>query len=107
MSVTESGMPVILPGNAKKSLLIQKLHETDPEQRMPYQKEPLSKEEIDILTRWIDQGAEWGAHWAYTVPKKETLPEVADEFEELGFLRQPIDYFVAARMEELKFWQDA
>ena len=102
MSVTESGMPVILPGNAKKSLLIQKLHETDPEQRMPYQKEPLSKEEIDILTRWIDQGAEWGAHWAYTIPKKETLPEVADEFEELGFLRQPIDYFVAARMEELK-----
>ncbi|MDX1328307.1 MAG: c-type cytochrome domain-containing protein, partial [Arenibacter sp.] len=39
---TESGSPAILPGNAAKSPMIQRLHEDDPELRMPYLKPKLS-----------------------------------------------------------------
>ena len=99
---TSEGTPAIIPGNAKKSRMIQRLHETDLELRMPYEKPALSKEEIDLFTRWIDQGAQWGTHWAYISPKKSALPEVSSKFTDLEFLQTPIDYFIAARMEDSK-----
>ena len=104
---TSEGTPAIIPGNAKKSRMIQRLHETDLELRMPYEKPALSKEEIDLFTRWIDQGAQWGTHWAYISPKKSTLPEVASKFTDLEFLQTPIDYFIAARMEDSKLQPNA
>ena len=57
---TESGGPAIIPGNAAKSPFIQRLKEDDPELRMPYKKSKLSKEDIELLTKWVDQGAKWG-----------------------------------------------
>ncbi len=100
MGVTESGNPAIIPGSARRSELIQRLHYTDPELRMPYQKTPLSADEIKTLTDWIDQGAQWGSHWAYLPVEKTELPEVAKFFEEKDFIVNPIDHFIAARMEE-------
>lgn len=100
LGVTESGKPAILPGDAKNSPLIQRLHESDPELRMPYQKKALSKSEIKILTDWIDQGAKWGTHWAYVKPEKTSPPEVQNDFERMGFILNPIDRFIAARMED-------
>lgn len=61
---------------------------------------PLSKEEIELFTKWIDQGAQWGVHWAYIPPVKTELPEVNSIFEENNFLQTPMDYFIAARMED-------
>ena len=43
---TKEGTPAIIPGNSKKSRMIQRLHETDLELRMPNEKPALSKEEI-------------------------------------------------------------
>lgn len=100
MGATESGKPAIIPGSARKSELIQRLHHTDPELQMPYQKPALSSKEIKILTDWIDQGAEWGPHWAYLPVEKTELPKVATVFEEKDFIANPIDHFIAARMEE-------
>ena len=102
LGATKEGSPAIIPGNSKKSRMIQRLHETDLELRMPYEKPPLSKEEIELFTQWIDQGAKWGTHWAYIPPKKEELPEVDSSFKKGGFLQTPIDYFITARMEEGK-----
>src|SRR5436309_1724658 len=65
LAVNKSGKRAIIPGDPEHSEMIRRLHLTDPEERMPYKKEPLSKKEIDILTRWIRQGARWGDHWAY------------------------------------------
>lgn len=98
---TNEGSPAIIPGNAKKSRMIQRLHETDLELRMPYEKPALSKEEIELFTRWVDQGAQWGTHWAYIPPVKTKLPEVDSKFRQDNFLQTPIDYFIAARMEDL------
>jgi len=97
---TSEGTPAIIPGNSKKSRMIDRLHETDLELRMPYEKPALSKKEIDLFTQWIDQGAKWGTHWAYIAPEKKELPEVNSKFSTLNFLQTPIDYFIAARMED-------
>ena len=43
---------------------------------MPYQKPKLSESEIELLLKWIDQGANWGTHWAYLPPKNEKIPEL-------------------------------
>ena len=80
---TESGKYGIVPGNPNKSEMIQRLHETDPDERMPKNAAPLSVKDIKILTRWIEQGAEWDIHWAY-----ETLKPEAQEIgikQEAGF----------------------
>jgi len=57
LAPTASGKPAIIPGDAKNSDMIMRLHHKDPEERMPYKEKPLSKEEIALLTRWIDEGA--------------------------------------------------
>ena len=71
----KSGKYGIIPGNASGSEFIRRLSLHDPEERMPYQKDPLSAEEISLLMRWIDQGAEWGSHWAYEKVKKPVVPD--------------------------------
>lgn len=47
----------IRPGNAQGSDLYERITETDPKKRMPYQRAPLSAAQINIIKRWIDQGA--------------------------------------------------
>lgn len=74
LAATASGKPAIIPGDAKHSEMILRLHSIDPEERMPYQSDPLTKEEIDILTRWVDEGANFSTHWAYSPVKKPLLP---------------------------------
>lgn len=101
---TESGKPAIIPGNAAGSELIKRLHEDDPELRMPYEKPKLSEEEIDLLTRWIDQGAQWGEHWAYSLPTKVEVPSLVNTASLVpevssAFLQNDIDRFVGARLE--------
>lgn len=71
---TKSGHPAIIPGDAAASEFIKRIKSTDPEERMPYKHEPLSKEEIKIFEDWVDQGAKWGEHWAYVPVQKQELP---------------------------------
>mgnify|MGYP000677745005 CR=1 FL=1 len=104
-ATTESGKPAIIRGDAAGSELIKRLHEDDPELRMPYEKPALSKEEIDLLTRWIDQGAEWGEHWAYSLPDEVEVPAITSEAgfataNASDFLKNEIDNFVLARLED-------
>ena len=74
LSPTESGQPAIIPGDAKNSDFIKRLHSTDPEERMPYQEESLTNEEIKILTRWVDEGAKFETHWSYLPVKSPKVP---------------------------------
>lgn len=104
-AATESGIPAIYPGDVKSSSFIQRLHETDPELRMPYNKPSLTQEEIDVLTKWVKQGAKWGKHWAYRtienpgVPKSSLWASTTGETEE-DFFRHEIDYFVSEKLKQ-------
>ena len=65
----ESGKPAIVPGHPGKSEMIKRITHEDPELRMPLEKDPLSEEEIRLITAWIEQGAEWEDHWAFVKPE--------------------------------------
>jgi hypothetical protein len=96
---TESGKPAIIPGKPGQSEMIRRLTLKDHEERMPYHEEPLTEEEINTLSTWIKQGANWGDHWAY-VPVKETAVPATD----LTGANNNIDHFIYEKLEaaELK-----
>ena len=74
LSPTASGKPAIIPGDAAASDMIRRLSHTDPEERMPYHEAPLSETEIDVLTRWVDEGAKFETHWSYLPVEKPVVP---------------------------------
>ena len=55
----------------------------------------LTPQEINLLKRWIEQGAEWKDHWAFIPPEEAPLPEVRNA----AWPRNAIDRFVLARLE--------
>ena len=103
---TKSGKYAIVPGHAEKSEMIRRIKLNDPEDRMPYKHTPLSKNEIDILTKWINQGAKWGDHWAYVPVKKEEVPLPKSAFfglipaKKIPWAKNDIDYFIYAKLQK-------
>jgi hypothetical protein len=48
LAKNKSGKPAIIPGDPAHSEMIRRLTINDPDERMPYKHDPLSKEEIEI-----------------------------------------------------------
>ena len=97
MKAAKSGKYPIVPGKPGQSEMIRRITETDEEERMPYKHDPLTKEEISILKKWIKQGAEWGEHWAYNAVKKPELPGVKNEW-----VRNEIDQYIYQKLKDEK-----
>jgi hypothetical protein len=91
------GYQVIVPGNAAASRLFQRITHKSEALRMPPKAagERLTEKEIELIRRWIDQGAEWRTHWAYVPPQRPPLPEVRNQ----AWPRNPIDRFIMAALE--------
>jgi hypothetical protein len=97
----------VIPGNAKESHLYRRLTGEDQPQ-MPFGMDPLAADKIAKVKAWIDQltPAEVNAtlavsegpkkHWAYVKPAHVTPPAVRTP----GWVRNPIDHFVLARLEK-------
>ncbi|WP_245576504.1 PSD1 and planctomycete cytochrome C domain-containing protein [Flexithrix dorotheae] len=75
-ALLEEGRKAIDPGHPGKSEVVKRINYDDPNLVMPPPESnlELSQYEIDILTKWIDQGAEWKPHWSF-IPPKITEPE--------------------------------
>lgn len=97
LAVTKSGKPAIVPGNPEASEFIKRIKSDDPEIRMPYKHEGLSDDEIEILTKWVKQGAKWGVHWAYLPLQKIEPPNVNNNWG-----RNRLDKFILAKLEAQK-----
>ncbi len=106
LDTTESGKPAIIPGDPNGSEMIRRLTNSDPDERMPYHEEPLEKEEIEILRRWIREGARWGDHWAYTPVRPIDPPRPKGAFwgllpaPENNWVRNEIDWFIADKQKK-------
>ncbi|MCB0629961.1 MAG: DUF1549 domain-containing protein, partial [Lewinella sp.] len=101
----ESGRPAVVAGKSGQSEIIRRITHPDPEFRMPPEGPPLSSEEIDILTRWVDQGAAWGLHWAYQPVKAPVFPPYPVSTGDVGptskaWTKEGIDRFVIRRLLE-------
>ncbi len=103
---TKSGKYAIVPGHADKSEMIRRIKLTDPEDRMPYKHTPLKSDEIEILTKWINQGAKWGDHWAYVPVKKEEVPVPRSSFfglipaKKIDWVKNDVDYFIYDKLKK-------
>ena len=90
-------MHAIVPGHPESSDAFQRLITKDTSLRMPTMSSHLtvSQHEVELIEKWIKQGAVYKPHWAFIKPVKSALPD-ADE----DWVRNPIDYFVYAKMAE-------
>jgi hypothetical protein len=91
-----TGGRAIVAGDPKASDLMAYIESDDPEIRMPRDAEPLSAREVELLRKWIAQGAQWQEHWSFEHPKRTALPAVTQKV----WVRNPIDAFVLARLEQ-------
>ncbi|MEY5009586.1 MAG: hypothetical protein RLZZ253_725, partial [Verrucomicrobiota bacterium] len=94
----KEGVRAIVPGDLEKSDAWTRILSADKEEVMPPPKfkKTLSKEEKDILRRWIEQGAEYQKHWAFEAPGR-TVPPDGPAF---AGSKNPIDRFVGAKLAE-------
>src|SRR5437867_973710 len=93
----DGGMFVIKPGELSKSEIIRRIISTDPDEMMPPPKSnlSLSKAEIELIRRWVQQGAEWKKHWSFIPLADGPVPEVNDR----KWARNAIDCFVLAELD--------
>ena len=89
----KSGDIAIVPGRPEDSELLHRVtaREADEVMPPPEAKKPLNPAQVELLRRWIQQGAPQPAHWSFEAPRRPTLPEVAG-------VVHPIDRFVRARL---------
>jgi hypothetical protein len=102
----KSGEIAIVPGAPEKSELIKRVTTTDEDDVMPplKSKKKLTAQQIDLLKRWIAEGADYRVHWAFKKPERPTPPDVAklksrsSKFK----VQNPIDAFVLAKLSQEK-----
>jgi hypothetical protein len=94
----KSGNYALVAGNTEKSALLSRITSTDPDEMMPPPKhnKPLKPEQIAILKKWVQEGAQWKKHWAFISPERPKVPAVKDRSWPLN----SIDYFTLARLEK-------
>ena len=113
------GGPVVVVGKSSESELLRRIVSTSSDDKMPPEGASLSPDEIELIQRWIDAGAEWPEtdydreaaidprlkHWAFQPVQPVTVPEVSENAEVPGRKLNEIDRFVLAKQHEhgLKF----
>ncbi|HAP07472.1 MAG TPA: hypothetical protein DCR20_06580, partial [Planctomycetaceae bacterium] len=87
----------IVPADVAGSVLLQRVHSTDADLQMPPPNSgrTLTEQQKQTLQRWIEQGAKYSEHWAFTVPQSPAVPAVRNT----AWVRNPIDSFVLSRLE--------
>ncbi len=96
----KSGNHALVAGDLTRSTLVERITAKDADEIMPPAKhqKPLTVEKIDLLQRWVKEGAQWKQHWSFIPPERPELPKVKDR----KWPRNPIDYFTLARLETEK-----
>ncbi len=100
LAMGKSGEYPIVPGKPAESDMMRRLRSSDPDEVMPKPKHgpPLSKDEIDLIERWITQGAEWQDHWSFVPPQEKPISSLSDE----KWPSASFDRFVLHRLDQEK-----
>ncbi len=99
--------PIVVKQHPADSLMFQLIAGLDEDRRMPPAGEgtPLTKQQIDLFRKWIQQGANWpetadvvqpSSHWSFQPIQLPQLPKVKNK----RWGRTAIDRFVLAGLEE-------
>lgn len=87
----------IVPGDTEKSGMLDRIYSKDPGSIMPPPESNLILTEYEktILKKWVEQGAEYKDHWAFTPPKNKNVPKTKDTWG-----NNEIDNFIYQKLEE-------
>src|SRR5262245_5354374 len=91
------GYAAIVPGKPDESEVYLRITAEDDDQRMPPRRsgKVLKPHEVELLRRWIEQGADYQPHWAFIPPQPQPLPKV----QQREWIRNPIDTFILSELE--------
>ena len=101
--------PVIVPDKSKESELFRRVSSKESDERMPPGEKSLSSTQIELLKRWIEEGAKWEEtpadlaaasdkrlkHWAWQPIPKISVPLTNDPAS-----RNEIDHFIAEKLKQ-------
>ena len=88
----------ITPGDAELSLLFQRITSSDEQERMPPPEihKEMTQDQIAVIRRWIEEGAQYEAHWSFQTPQQPRVPDIAPQV-----ASTPIDALIRS---ELQSW---
>ena len=93
------GAFALVAGKPDASELYKRVSSTDTSYQMPPPESHLSvltPFEIKLIKKWIEQGAKYQKHWAFTAPKKSAIPKVSDA----KWPKNEIDFFVENKLDQ-------
>ncbi len=100
----ETNGHAFVKGNTHKSIAWQRIISNNPDLQMPPAASNLnlSIKEKALITKWIEQGAEWKKHWAFVPPKKPVVPTIEKDFITVNTIKinNPIDNFILTKVKE-------
>lgn len=75
------GVFAIVPGHPEKSEMLKRLlsHDADEQMPPPESNRKVTPAQIELVRRWIAQGAPYEKHWSFVPPEKASAPKVADK----------------------------
>ena len=96
-SELDSGVTAIVPGDLDASELITRILSDDEADIMPPPEmdKPLSPKQIELLKKWVEQGAEYQAHWSLINPERPQLLSVKNK----AWARNSIDRFILQQLD--------
>ncbi len=86
----------VVPGDPDASELLRRISDAGDDRMPPADRHPLSAADVDVLRRWIEEGASWEQHWSWE-PIADPLPPPASNPD---WARDPLDRFVLARLDD-------
>jgi len=89
----------IVPGQLDASEVVLRVSTTDTAIQMPPASSnlaALTPNEIDIIKKWIQQGARYEPHWAFVAPVKPSLPKL----KKTAWAKNEIDHFILQRLQK-------
>ena len=88
---------LVMPGKPEASELFKRISSINPDVQMPpaSTKRPLTKKNIELIRKWIEQGARWEDHWAFEPISQPNPPSVNNT----DWADNSIDRFILSRLE--------
>ncbi|HZE97969.1 MAG TPA: DUF1553 domain-containing protein [Planctomycetota bacterium] len=92
------GKAALVPGKPAQSELLRRVTTADRDDLMPPVKsgKKLTKDQIDLLKCWIEQGGNYAKHWAFVKPERPAVPAVKSP----AAARSDVDRFILARLDK-------
>jgi hypothetical protein len=88
---------VIVPGDPDASEVYNRISSSDTSVLMPPPSSnlKLTQHEVDLIEKWIAQGAEYKKHWAFVPPQQPDVPESGEDW-----VVNEIDEFILSKLDE-------